>query len=159
MDRRFLEFWGNLMLNAAQGQKLLDDITAWMNQGFIGFETMTSFFEKTYGLDQMAKESPDYFKTWKKAQEDFKKSFTDYLAFFGVVPIEEHRALVKKYEELREKAASQEETIKHLRMLLSQVKTDEVVNSFGKLIGEQVERFQRLMASFEKESRKNSSKK
>jgi hypothetical protein len=33
MDRQFLEFWGNFMLNAAKSQKQLEDLTAWMKGG------------------------------------------------------------------------------------------------------------------------------
>jgi len=156
MDSQFLEFWGKFFLNAARGQKAIEDMAAWMRQGFTGFEEMTALFQKTYGLDQVGKESPDYFEMWKKAQEDFKSSFTDYLALFGVVPSDEHMALVKKYEELKEKAASQEETIKHLQMLLSQAKTDEVAGQLENLVQKQAEQFQKVMESFGESFRKGS---
>ena len=148
MDSQFLEFWGKSFLNAAKGQKALEDMAAWMRQGFTGFEEMTALFQKTYGLDQVAKESPDYFEMWKKAQEDFKNSFTDYLTLFGGVPRDEHMALVKKYEELKEKAASQEETIKHLQMLLSHAKTEEVAGQLENLVQKQAEQFKKIMESF-----------
>ena len=148
MDSQFLEFWGKCFLNAAKGQKALEDMAAWMRQGFTGFEEMTALFQKTYGLDQVAKESPDYFEMWKKAQEDFKNCFTDYLTLFGCVPRDEHMGLVKKYEELKEKVASQEETIKHLQMLLSQAKTEEVAGQLKNLVQKQAEQFQKIMESF-----------
>ncbi len=148
MDSQFLEFWGKCFLNAAKGQKALEDMAAWMRQGFTGFEEMTALFQKTYGLDQVAKESPDYFEMWKKAQEDFKNCFTDYLTLLGGVPRDEHMGLVKECEELKEKVASQEETIKHLQMLLSQAKTGEVAGQLENLVQKQAEQFKKIMESF-----------
>jgi len=156
MDSQFLELWGKSFLNAAKGQKALEDMTAWMRQGFTGFEEMTALFQKTYGLDQVAKESPDYFEMWKKAQGDFKNSLTDYLTLFGVVPRDEHLTLVKKYEELKEKVASQEETIKNFQMLLSQAKTEEVAGQLENLVQKQAEQFQKVMESFGESFKKGS---
>jgi len=158
MDSQFLEFWGKFFLNAARGQKAIEDMAAWMRQGFTGFEEMTALFQKTYGLDQVAKESPDYFEMWKTAQEDFRKSFTDFLTLFGVVPRDDHLALVKKYEELKEKAAAQEETIKHLRVLLSQAKTQEATSELENLVQKQTEQFQKLVESFGESFKKSSTK-
>ncbi len=151
MDRQFLEFWGNFMLNAAKGQKQIEDMTEWMKGGFTGFQELTSMFKKVYGLNEVEKESPDYLKMWAGAQENFTKSFKDYLAMLGVVPRDEHVALVKKYEELKEKVASQEETIRHLRMLMSEAKMEEhqeLAGHFEELAKKQGEQFQKLMESF-----------
>ena len=144
MDRQFMEFWGNFLLNAARSQKQLEDMTEWMKGGFTGFEELTSLFQKVYGLEKVEKESPDYMKMWAGAQENFTKSFK-------VVPIDEHLALVRKYEELKEKAASQEETIKHLRMLFTESKKEEFQEfsgHFEELAKRQGEQFQKLMESF-----------
>ena len=147
MDKRFLEFWGNLFLNVAQGQKQLSEITKWIDQGFSGFENLQAMFRNYYGLDE---ERPDYYELWNKAEADFQKSFKDYLSLLGVVPREEHVALVKKYEELKEKSAAQEETIGHLRMLLEEKGVDQakVISGFEKMIAEQGEQFRELMQSF-----------
>lgn len=37
---------------------------------------------------------------------------------FGLVPLQEHLALIRRYEEAKERVAAHEETIKHLRLLL-----------------------------------------
>jgi hypothetical protein len=147
MDKHFLEFWGNLLLNAARGQKQLDETTKWMQQGFTGFENLSEMFRQCYGLDA---KSPDDSPARKKAQADFQKSFGDYLSLFGVVPKEEHLDLVKKYEELRQKADAQEETIKHLRMLLEEKGFDQakVISGLQELMVEQGEQFRKLMESF-----------
>ncbi len=92
MDRQFLEFWGNFLLNAAKGQQPLEDMGKWMGGRFTGFDALSNLFQKVYGLEKVEEESPDYLKMWTGAREDFTKSFKDYLALLGVVPREEHLA-------------------------------------------------------------------
>jgi hypothetical protein len=160
MDQKFMEFWGNFLLSAAKSQKQLEDMTKWMKSGFSGFEELTNLFQKVYGLEKVEKESPDYLKMWAGAQQNFAQSFNDYLALLGVVPREEHLALVKKYEELKEKVASQEETIKHLRMLFSEAKKEEyreISSQFEELAQKQGEQFQKLMDSFSRSAKKTAS--
>jgi hypothetical protein len=160
MDPQFMEFWGNFLLNAAKSQKQLEDLTKWMKSGFTGFEELTSLFQKVYGLEQAEKESPDYLKMWAEAQENFTRSFKDYLTLLGVVSREEYLALAKKHEELKEKVASQEETIKNLRMLFSEAKNEEfqdISGRFEELAKRQGEQFQRLMDSFAQSAKKKGS--
>jgi len=148
VDKHFLEFWGNFLINAAKGQKQMEDMSKWMQQGFEGFDELAVMFKKFYGLEHMEKDTPAYMETWKKASENFQKSFKDYLNLMGVVSKDEHLALVGKYEELKEKLAAQEETIKHLRMLLEEKKVNtqgELVQGFQEIIEKQSEQFQETM--------------
>jgi hypothetical protein len=147
VDRHFLEFWGNFLINAAKGQKQLDDMAKWMTQGLKGFEDLTAMFRKFYGLDRLSESAPGYLKTWEKAARDFQESFHDYLNLFGVVPRQEHLKLVKEYEALKEKVVTQEETIKYLRMLLEEKGTDlrQIVRGYQDLIKKQTDQFQKLM--------------
>ena len=159
MDRNFLEFWGNSLLGAAKGQKQFEDLAAWVNQGFKGFEEMTALFMKMYGLDSQAGGGPDYMAAWKKAEEDFRRSYTECMNLMGLVPKNEHLELVCKYEELKEKCASQEETIKHLRMLLSESKLKDqgdLTRQFDYLIKKQNEQFQSLVDNITKAYKKGS---
>lgn len=150
MDRHFLEFWGNYLINVAEGQRKLEEMTEWITQGFKGFEELTAMFRRFYGLDRILEDSPDYLNTCKRAEKDFLKSFQDYLNLFGVVSLQEHLALVKKYEELKEKVATQEETINHLRMLLEEKGAGqaEVFKGFQDLVEKQGEEFRDLMKGF-----------
>lgn len=150
MDPHFLEFWGNFLLQAAKGQKQLEDLAKWSKRGFINFGDFNSLFRQAYGLEQPKPDSPDYQEIWKKAEEDFRNSFQDYLSLLGTVPREEYMELARKYEELAEKLAEQEETIKHLRKLLSDKGLDFalVTLEFQKLMKKQSEHFQELMKDF-----------
>ena len=151
MDKNFLEFWGNFLINTAKEQQRMEDLSKWMQQGFKGFDELTAMFNKFYGLEQMERDTPAYMETWKKASENFQKSFKDYLRLMGVVPKVEHLDLVKKYEELKEKVLAQEETINHLRLLLEEKKTEsqkELVHGFQELIEKQSKEFQETMETF-----------
>jgi uncharacterized coiled-coil protein SlyX len=154
MDKNFMEFWGNFLLTAAKGQQQLEDMTTWVNRGFKDFDEMTGLFRKSYGLDRL-KDAPsdEASNAWTQAEESFKKSWGDYMALFGVVPRDQYLDLVRKYEELKERAASQEETIHHLRILLSEGKNprydhDAAARQFDEVIKKQGEQIQKLMDNF-----------
>jgi hypothetical protein len=146
MNRHFLEFWGKALLQAAQSQKQLEDLAKWCQRGFLGFQDYTQLFKAAYGLNEMAESSPDYLTLWKKSEDDFRESFKEYLNLLGMVPREEYAALARNYEELKEKVAEQEETIKLLRMLLEEKGLGLTAASleFQKLIEKQGEQFQKL---------------
>jgi Skp family chaperone for outer membrane proteins len=152
MDKRFFEFWGNLFINAAKGQEHLEDMTKWMAQGLKGFEDFSNMFRKFYGLDNVDEGSPEYLKQWQHAAGEFQKSFKDYLGLMGVIPKEEHLKLVQKYEELKKRAADQEETINHLKTLLDQRSSSQeaVTQTFQDLMNKQADEFQKLMKNVEK---------
>ena len=147
MNRHFLEFWGKALLQAAQSQKQLEDLAKWCQRGIFSFQDFTQIFKTLYGLDEMGEDSPDYFSTWKKAEENFRESFREYLNIFGVVPREEYAALARQYEELQAKMAEQEETIKLLRRLLEEkgLGLEATSLEFQKLIEKQGEQFQKFI--------------
>jgi len=147
MDKHFLEFWGNFLINVAKGQRQLEDMAKWISQGFKGFEDLTAMFQKFYAFDHLKEDAPDYMNAWKKAAEDFQKSFKDYFSLFDLVPRQKYLALVEKYEALKEKVVEQEETIKHLRILLGEKMADQeaMVKGFQDLINKQGEQFLKFM--------------
>jgi hypothetical protein len=147
MNRHFLEFWGKALLEAAKSQKQLEDLAKWYQRGFLGFQDYTKLFKVSYGLDEKAEDSPDYLNLWKKAEEDFRRSFKDYLNLLGVVPREEYTALARRYEELQAKVAEQEETIKNLRRLAEEkgLGLEASTLEFQKLIKKQGEQFQKFI--------------
>lgn len=149
MDKNSLEFWGNLFLAAAKGQDQYDEMVRWLQQGFKGYEDLTEPFRKAGESNKSSADPSDYFKNWQQAQENVTESFKEFLSLLDVVPRNEYLALAKKYEELKEKAASQEETIKHLRLLLAQGTGQDALNTeLNSLLEKQTEQFQKLMEGF-----------
>lgn len=151
MDPHFLEFWGNLLINTAKQQKQLEDLTQWMQQGFKGFDELTAMFKKFYGLEHLEKDTPAYMETWETASENFFQSFNDVIALMGMVPKDKHLALMKKYEALKKKVETQEETITHLEGMLEKKAAgsqEELVKGFQDLIEKQSKQFQETMKTF-----------
>jgi hypothetical protein len=149
MDKKYLEFWGTFLLNSAKGQEQMEDMTQWFREGFKGFEQQTNLFRKCYGLDRESESSPNYMEMWSKAASDFQNSYKELLGLMGLVPKEEYLALAEKYEALKERLASQDETIHHLKMKSTARDIDqgEVVKGFEVLMKNQAEQFQEVMKS------------
>ncbi len=158
MDEKFLEFWGNFLISTAREKKRADDITSIMQKSITGFNEMfatglnemTPMFRKFYGLDKVSEQSDDYSTLTKKAVDDFQKSFKDYMSMMGVFPREDYLALVEKYEKLKEKCAGQEETIRHLRMLLGAKsgEQNEAIRSLQDIAKDQSDLFQKMVKDF-----------
>ena len=167
MDKNFLEIWADMFAKAAQSQKTMDYFTSWMRQGFTGIEEMTALFQKTCGMDLNPKQKgqeysgQEYLEFWEKAREEFKKSFADYFALLGSVPREQYLELAGKYEALKQKVISQEETIDYLRMLLAEQKkleTDAIQGKVHELVVQQTEQFKHVMNSFSQGFKSDESK-
>lgn len=147
MDEKFLEFIGQLFLNAAKGKKQYEDMLNLGRKGMAGFEEMTSMYLKFCGLAPSGKKTDEYLETWNRASEEFRKSFKEYLNLMGVVPKEDYLKLVKRCEELKSRAADQEETIRNLQVLLGEKGTDqgETAKVFKELMEKQSEQFVEMM--------------
>jgi hypothetical protein len=159
MDEKFLEFWGNMLINAARGKKQTDEFFRWMKsagpgkeapRAFPGTEELADTFRKFYGLDQVSERGEEYKQLYEKSLRDFQKSFKDYMGLMGIVPREEHLALVRKYEKLKERCAEQEETIRHLRMLLAARENGQadLSGQLQEVVRSQSELFQRMVSEF-----------
>ncbi|MFP5211779.1 MAG: hypothetical protein ACLGPL_00220 [Acidobacteriota bacterium] len=148
MNEQLMKYWGNF-LSTQNGRKQAEDPFKWMNQGLKGWEDLTGLFMKSWGLaEQTGDAASDYLQVWKKAQDEFSKAFKTYMNLLGGMTRNEHLALLGKYEELKQKAASQQETIKHLRMLLAEAKDTPPINmtkQFEELLKKQSEQFQKQM--------------
>jgi hypothetical protein len=160
MDEKLLEFWGNFLINAARGKKQTDDFFRWMRSAggkveephsvrpLPGMEEFAATFRKFYGLDDISERGEEYKQLYEKSLRDFQRSFQEYLSLLGVVPREEHLALVEKYESLKERSAEQAETIRHLKMLLASRESDrnDLPDQFQDLVRNQSELFQRMLS-------------
>lgn len=147
MNRHFLEFWGQALLLAARSQKQMEDLARWFQGGFKGFPDYTRIFMSAYGLGEAATDSPDFLTLWKKAEEDFRRSFQEYLSLMGVVTREDYAALEQENAGLREKVAEQEETIKRLRTLAEEkgLGLEAATLEFQKLVEKQADQFQKFI--------------
>jgi hypothetical protein len=150
MDRQFLEFWGSIFLNAAKGQKQIEDFAKWLSGDFSGFDDFSDMFSKFYGLDILTKNTPEYFDVWSNATQDFYKSFKEFLSLMDLVSRQDYLDLVKENEDLRKQLEEKEEAIDQLRGVLDTKvgQKDKGLGVFEDLIKDQSAQFQELMSSF-----------
>lgn len=161
MDDKFLEFWGNFLIQMARGQKQTNEFFKMMQTGFgaapgkqktsfPGFDEMFAAWRKMYGIDQYADRTNEYVKVAERTFEEFLKTSREYFSMMGIVPKDEHLSLVEKYEKLKEKCNEQEETIKHLKMLLSAkgIAPKAITGQLEKMAKSQGEMFVKMMSDF-----------
>ena len=149
MNRQFLEFWGSYFTQAAEGQKQLEDISAWMNKGFSGTDDLTKLFRRCYGLDDPGASSELVSQKWQKAIADFQQTFSETADAWGWVTKAEHQQALDKCAALEEKTQQQQITISQLRELLNQegLGHTELFQHFKNVYEDQSKQFQDLMKS------------
>lgn len=145
MDKHFFEFWGNLLLSAAQGQRQMDEFGRWLSQGMRGVSELSAIFQRCYGLGGTGEESE-----WKTARSSFEAAFRAYLDALGCVPQSDYVALQTQLQELKRKTEEQEAALRRLRQELgeSRMAQGDVVRGFQELIQVQSEQFRELTDSF-----------
>jgi len=147
LDKQFLEFWGNFLLSAAQGQRQVDEFARWLSQGMRGVSDLTAMFQQCYGLgNRRTEEQSD----WKTARNSFETAFRAYLDALGCVPKSDHMALQTQLQGLKQKTEEQEAALRKLRQELaeSRLAQGDVVRGFQELIQVQSEQFRELTDSF-----------
>ncbi|MDQ5984784.1 MAG: hypothetical protein CSYNP_00480 [Syntrophus sp. SKADARSKE-3] len=165
IDRDFFEFWGQLFLNVAKGQKQIEEMNSLFRQGMDGYESMRTLFRNIYGLDKKTEYHSNSTSAWEKSRDNFQTSFRQVLSIWGLVTKEDYDALSAKYDALEKRVGEQELTIKQLRMLLGERQDDAFATTkeLQGLLSKQQAEFQALMNNlgivFEKKSDSSSKKK
>lgn len=149
MDKQFLEFWGNLLLQAAQGQARIENMTAWLNQGS-GTEGFAALFKRIYNLNPAASPSGDDQATWQEAMDRFKQAQEGYLSLLNAVPLERYRELESHNAVLQKENSRQQQEIERLRRSLQRdgSDTDETVQEWQALLAKQQREFHDLTDQF-----------
>jgi thioredoxin-like negative regulator of GroEL len=150
MDKHFLEFWGNLLLQAAQGQAQIENTAQWLKKNH-SMEPFTTLFKRIYNLDSAATPSDAYQATWQEAMERFKKAYEGYLSLLDTVPQERYRELESQNQLLKKEVARQQEEIERLRRILKKdgSDADQAVRELQTLLIKQQREFQDLTRQFE----------
>lgn len=149
MNRQFFEFWGNYFTNVAQGQKQIEEISAWMNKGFSGTDDLTKLFRRCYGLDEPEANASLASQKWQKAITEFQENFSQTANTWGWVTKAEHQQVLDKCAVLEKKIQQQQTTISQLRDLLDQegLGHTELFQHFKNIYEDQSKQFQDLMKS------------
>ena len=151
MDANFLEFWGNLLISVARGQKQIDDMIRWVRQSFPGADDLTNLFKKTYGLNQPAQAPSGQAELWKETRATFQQSYGEYLKLLDVVPRADYEKLEKENDSLKRKIVELEGVVGNLRALLAgkiQTVPGAAVDEFQTGFLNYLEKLQQLISSF-----------
>ncbi len=148
MDKKYLEFWGNLFLQAARSQGLMEELAGMSKQGFALAETQMSLFKKFYGLEDPAEQGPAKGEGWQNSFPEFMKSYRDFLELLAVVPKKDYDELAAKYEALRKEIAEKEEKTRVSEPGAVVYDQADLVKGVQDLLKTQSEQYQELMKAF-----------
>jgi len=149
VDKEFLEFWGNFLLSVARGQRRMEDMAKWVQQGMSGFDDLGSLFRRAYhlpGEDEGG--AADISQAWKRSEEAFRQAFRQYLTIMGMVSLEEYQALQEENARLREQITEQARTIKYLQMLLAyrdEMAPEKLAHNIREIMEQQANAFRKMM--------------
>jgi len=149
MDAKFYKFWEDFIKQAGSSQINLTDFSDWMQQGKDPSDELMKMFKKTYGLDQVSADAPDYSSLFESALREFNDSLENFYSMLDVVPRKDYEALEKKYKVLEEKLADLEAVIAQLKLLFktNPPNVEEGINSLNKMLKSQNQNFLKMMDS------------
>lgn len=103
-DRQLLEFWGNMLIQTAQGQKQLEELSQWFNQGLKGLNDYMALFgfipKPEY--DRLLREV-EVLRDKTRHQEDHIKQLQALLTLQAIDPTE----MARGFEDLIKKQSDQ----------------------------------------------------
>jgi uncharacterized protein YukE len=161
MDASFLEFWGNLLISIARGQKQLDDMRRWVQHGFPGADDLTNLFGKAYGWNQFPQKPTARGELSKETFDRFRQSYRGYLELLDVVPRTEYDKLQQENKSLQRKIVELEAVVGNLRAFLAekiQGAPGAAMDEFQRTFLKYLENVQQLMISFADVSKSASAK-
>ncbi len=152
MDHQFFKFWGEFLLQAADGQRQLEELTRWIDSGFSPAGELAALFRKCYGLPPLS--PPDRTNAWQKATADFHKAFKAYAPLWGWVPLERYDQLKREKERLEAQIADQTRLIQQLEAILADKDLGHMslITRFQNLVTDQSQAFDDLMQALQASS-------
>jgi hypothetical protein len=148
MDNNLLEFWGNVLLTAARGQKQLEEISNMTKNGWWGMPDMSSMMGMFQGMDVFAKASSEYLKIFSKTNDEMQKSIKEFLALMDLVPRKDYLELQEEYEAY--KKSVEEKSKSNMGKMLGEEMSlqSQGLRSFEELMRNQTKQFQDLVSNF-----------
>ncbi len=152
MDKKFLEFWGNLLISAAKKQEQIENLQRLATEGFKACEFQMNLFRDFYDLKPMTATPASDDQIWEKAFSDFMKSYQEFIGFLGLVPRKTYDELAQENDHLKKKISDLEKSLRSRRKKTGRQETDPalVVKGLEGLMKKQADQFQTLMTSYGK---------
>ena len=152
MDSQFLKFWGNFLLQTAEGTRQKEEWVRWMNAGNPASGDLSEMLRNFYGLKQRSGQGPPTLEDWDKATARFQAAWADFLRLFDVVPRDRYETLHEEKEALAKTVREQGQTIQALRLELSESRIAEgkMADGFRQLMELQNDQFREVSESIRK---------
>ena len=152
MDHHFFKFWGELLLQTADGQRQLEELSRWIQSGFSPSNELAALFRKSYGLPPLASENSG--DEWQKATADFHKALKAYAPLMGWVPLDRYDRLKREKERLEAQIAEQTRLIQQLEAILDDKDMGHMslLTRFQNLVTDQSKAFDDLMQALKASS-------
>ena len=149
MNRQFYEFWGDFFTRLAQSQKQIENLAAWMEQGFAGAKEFNELLRRCYGLAPLTAGDPQSAQMWRQAMDDFQQALGQLANQWGWVSRTEHQKVLERCAALEKQVQRQQTTIKELRTLLEEkgLGHSELFQHLKGALKEQSDQFHALMES------------
>jgi phosphoglycerate-specific signal transduction histidine kinase len=161
MDKQVFEIMGNILLQAAKSQEQYEKFSGWLKNVFQVSEKETkndtdelmSALKKIYSMGSVKnKDEPPIPDVLDQLGQNFQQSIDTFMDMMSCVPRHKHIELIEKYENLKKTCEEKDETIKNLRLLLSEktAGVSDTVNELHDIIQKQTEQFMHFMQPFTK---------
>jgi hypothetical protein len=152
VDHHFFKFWGELLLQTADGQRQLEELSRWIQSGFSPSGELAALFRKSYGLPPLAPHNSG--DEWQKATTDFHKSLKAYAPLMGWVPLDRYDRLKREKERLEAQIAEQTRLIQQLEAILDDKDMGHMslLTRFQNLVTDQSKAFDDLMQALKASS-------
>jgi hypothetical protein len=152
VDHQFFKFWGELLLQTADGQRQLEALSRWIQSGFSPSNELAALFRKSYGLPPLASENSG--DEWQKATADFHKALKAYAPLMGWVPLDRYDRLKREKERLEAQIAEQTRLIQQLEAILDDKDMGHMslLTRFQNLVTDQSKAFDDLMQALKASS-------
>ena len=152
MDHHFFKFWGELLLQTADGQRQLEALSRWIQSGFSPSGELAALFRKSYGLPPLAPHNSG--DEWQKATADFHKALKAYAPLMGWVPLDRYDRLKREKERLEAQIAEQTRLIQQLEAILDDKDMGHMslLTRFQNLVTDQSKAFDDLMQALKASS-------
>jgi len=149
MNKDFLEFWGNFLIQSARGQRQFEELAGSTRSGFEALEEWSAFWNSFYPAQKEHEKRPEAMEIWEKSMDEFRKSYHEFVKIFGMVSMEEYQELLKKNEALEKKLAEQKKPLPKARSAGKRVLDvqREIEKGLQELTEKQAEQFKELMES------------
>ncbi len=164
MYEKFLEYWGNFLVSASKNNQSSQDIVNWISknkdqlryianwvrQTYSGYEEFKDLFYQTWGIDKESDYIPDFFKNWKKAEQEFQQNISDFFAVFGAVPMHEHQAVLRENKKLKHQVEELHKKVRNLQQRLEETQIEDykkMTEEVNQVITNQNKEFQNMLQS------------